>query len=94
MMLNELFLQKDFLFAYLFSGTYRGFGLIEASGGLNAEMTTLVRPYVLDARRYVVKFIVKLKTLPNFEKATTRLHQMTVADLGGGMGGMHTPPPA
>ena len=73
---NELFSQKEFLLAYLFSGTYRGFGLIKASGGSNAELTALARPYVLDAWRYVVKFIVNLKTLANFEKATTRLHQM------------------
>ena len=69
--LKELSTQKEFLLAYFFSGTYRGFGLIKASGGSNAELTTVARPYVLDVWRYVVK----LRTLANFEKATTRFHQ-------------------
>ena len=47
-----------------------------SNNGSNAELTAVTRPYVLDAWRYVVRYIVKLKTLANFEKATTRFHKM------------------
>ena len=73
---EELFSQKEFLLAYLFPGTYRGFGLIKGSGGSNGELTKVSRPYVLEAWRYVVKHILKLKTLANFEKASERLNHM------------------
>ena len=41
--------QLDIRLKELFSGTYRGFGLIKASGGSNAELTTVARPNVFDA---------------------------------------------
>ena len=73
---KNFFSQKEFLLAYLFSGTYRGFGIIKNSGGSNGELTVVARPYVQEAWRYVAKHIIKLKTLANFEKSSERLHQM------------------
>ena len=55
---------------------YRRFGLIKASGGSNAKLTTVARIYVLEEWRQVMKYILQLKTLSNYEKAKLRLYQM------------------